>query len=186
MNDTDGPLLRHSYKNGAVAPMELIGERGATESESNRDFKATPARESNIDSRGYSGTERAKTSQRTRRCHVRPQSIRKSVPRTAALQLDLDLLTSVPSFGAAEVKLKSTSALFAQEKKLSLAKQRREHLKMCRSNKAEMANRRRHVITQKTFQQRWKDDRQRETAAHVMRCNNESIVLQRKVSNPKR
>ena len=159
--------------------MELNGERGAAESENKRDFNVVAASDPQKKSRGHAGTKRVKTSQRT---GGRQQSQGKPVAHSTAPQLDLDLVRSVPSFGAAEVKLKSTSALFAQERKLSLAKQRREHLKTCRGNKAEVENRRRHLITQKTFQRRWNEDRQRETAAHVMRCNNESIVLQRKVS----
>ena len=91
-------------------------------------------------------------------------------------------LGSTPSFSAAGIKLESTSALFLQEKKLALAKRRREHELACRGNRARAANRNRLAVSQKAFQRRWSDDRIRETEAFEMRRNNENIVLQRKVT----
>lgn len=121
--------------------------------------------------------QRADKSSHGRSGNKRPSRYGSSKERES----DLFAVGLVPSFRAAEAKLRSASALFAQEKKLAMARSRREHELTCREKRAHAANRRRHVVTQKILKKRWYEDRARETASHEMRCTNESIILQRKV-----
>ena len=108
------------------------------------------------------------------------KNVKKSQPRILPSQPNLDFVP-IPTFGAAELKLRSTAVLLAQERRLAIAKQRREHELACRGRRAESENHRRHKVTQQTLQRKWQEDANREAVAHELRCNNESIVLQRQV-----
>ena len=129
-----------------------------------------------LDKRGFLSSKSSKSSYRMSSRYNGRRAPRRNSRDSADF-----IINAAPSFGAAEVKLKSSSARFAQEKKLALAKNRRDHRLATRGMRLGTENRRRHTVSQRVKQQRWKEDRLFEAKSHELRRSNESIVLQRKV-----